>query len=152
NGCRGSREKHMRLATLDTASGPRAAVLAKDGYVDLHATDAQIPASVRQILEGGAAMLEAAGRAAKRPDAVRLEASKVRLGPPVVDPPKIVCLGLNYRDHAAESGSPIPREPILFSKYATALIGPERPIVLPPVSAEVDYEAELVIVVGKRGK
>jgi 2-keto-4-pentenoate hydratase/2-oxohepta-3-ene-1,7-dioic acid hydratase in catechol pathway len=71
---------------------------------------------------------------------------------PIVDPQKIVCLGLNYRDHAAESGMAIPEEPILFSKYASALIGPDAPIVLPKVSNEVDYEAELVIVVGKPGR
>ena len=64
---------------------------------------------------------------------------------------KIICLGLNYADHAQESGAPIPREPVLFSKYASALIGHEAPIVLPSCSNEVDYEAELVIVIGQRG-
>jgi len=59
---------------------------------------------------------------------------------------------LNYRDHAAESGSPIPKEPILFSKYATALIGDGAAIVLPPVSRKVDYEAELVVVIGRGGR
>jgi 2-keto-4-pentenoate hydratase/2-oxohepta-3-ene-1,7-dioic acid hydratase in catechol pathway len=76
----------------------------------------------------------------------------VKLLPPVPDPPKIVCIGLNYRDHAAESGAAIPKEPILFSKYATALVGHEDSIVLPAVSSEVDYESELVIVVGRRGR
>jgi 2-keto-4-pentenoate hydratase/2-oxohepta-3-ene-1,7-dioic acid hydratase in catechol pathway len=71
---------------------------------------------------------------------------------PVPDPRKIVCLGLNYSDHAAETGKPVPTEPVLFSKYATALIGHGDTIVLPPVSHQVDYEAELVIVVGKRGR
>jgi 2-keto-4-pentenoate hydratase/2-oxohepta-3-ene-1,7-dioic acid hydratase in catechol pathway len=59
---------------------------------------------------------------------------------------------LNYKDHAAESGAPIPKDPVLFSKYATALIGHGQPIMLPKVSQEVDYEAELVIVVGKKGR
>jgi 2-keto-4-pentenoate hydratase/2-oxohepta-3-ene-1,7-dioic acid hydratase in catechol pathway len=76
----------------------------------------------------------------------------VKLLPPVPDPPKIVCLGLNYRDHAAETGAKIPAEPVLFSKFATALLGPGRPIVLPAVSKKVDYEAELVLVVGKGGR
>jgi 2-keto-4-pentenoate hydratase/2-oxohepta-3-ene-1,7-dioic acid hydratase in catechol pathway len=76
----------------------------------------------------------------------------VKLLAPIPDPPKIVCLGLNYRDHAIESGAPIPKDPVLFSKYATALIGHGEAIVLPPVSNEVDFEAELVIVVGKRGR
>jgi 2-keto-4-pentenoate hydratase/2-oxohepta-3-ene-1,7-dioic acid hydratase in catechol pathway len=61
-------------------------------------------------------------------------------------------LGLNYADHAKEGGVPVPKDPVLFSKYATALIGHGDAIVLPPASKEVDYEAELVIVVGKRGR
>lgn len=142
----------MRLATIQTASGPRAAVLVGDRYVDLHATDASLPGSVRQLLEGGTELLRAADQAARRADAVTLPAAGVKLLAPVPDPHKIICLGLNYRDHAIESGSPIPKEPILFSKYATALTGHGEPIVLPPVSQEVDYEAELVIVVGKRGR
>lgn len=71
---------------------------------------------------------------------------------PVHDPHKIICLGLNYRDHATETAAAIPREPIVFSKYATALIGHDAAIVLPAVSQEVDYEAELVIVIGRKGK
>ncbi len=71
---------------------------------------------------------------------------------PVPDPRKIICIGLNYRDHAAESGVPVPTEPILFSKYPTALIGHGAPIVLPRVSQEVDYEAELVVVIGRKGR
>jgi 2-keto-4-pentenoate hydratase/2-oxohepta-3-ene-1,7-dioic acid hydratase in catechol pathway len=67
-------------------------------------------------------------------------------------PPKVICLGLNYRDHAAESGAPVPKEPILFAKYPTAVIGPDAPILLPATSAEVDYEAELVVVIGRGGR
>src|SRR5262249_38800632 len=118
----------------------------------LHATDASLPRSVRALLASGPEALRAAERAARRPGAVKYEAAGAKLLAPVHDPQKIVCLGLNYRDHAAESGSPIPREPILFSKYPTALTGDGEPIVLPAVSHEVDYEAELVIVVGRRGR
>jgi 2-keto-4-pentenoate hydratase/2-oxohepta-3-ene-1,7-dioic acid hydratase in catechol pathway len=142
----------MRLATVLTAAGPRA-VLVRDGeYVDVSASDPSLPASVRGLLEAGPEALRAAARLAERRQAVTLPAQAVRLLAPIPDPRKIVCLGLNYRDHAVESGAPLPREPILFSKYATALIGPEQPIVLPPVSQEVDYEAELVVVVGRRGR
>ena len=107
---------------------------------------------MRQILDGGPELLREVEQAAERADAIDYEAAKVKFLAPVHDPQKIVCVGLNYRDHAAESGSPIPREPILFSKYPTALIGHGEAIVLPAVSQEVDYEAELVIVVGKRGR
>jgi len=142
----------MRLATIQTAQGPRAALLRGDVYVDLHATDSALPRSVRQLLELGPAALKAAAQLARRENAVTYPTTGVKLLPPIPDPPKIVCLGLNYRDHAAESGASIPKEPVLFSKYATALIGPDDAIVLPPVSQEVDYEAELVVVVGKRGR
>jgi 2-keto-4-pentenoate hydratase/2-oxohepta-3-ene-1,7-dioic acid hydratase in catechol pathway len=142
----------MRLATIQTASGPRAAVLQGAALIDLHATDPTLPADVRTLLEQGPAALRLAAEAASRTAAVRHDSTRVKLLPPIPDPRKIVCIGLNYRDHAAESGAPIPREPILFSKYPTALVGHDEPIVLPPVSREVDYEAELVIVVGKRGR
>jgi 2-keto-4-pentenoate hydratase/2-oxohepta-3-ene-1,7-dioic acid hydratase in catechol pathway len=118
----------------------------------LHATDPAVPASVRQILAGGKEALQAAQEAARRGNAVKIEASQAKLMAPIPDPPKIVCLGLNYRDHAIEGGAPIPKDPVLFSKYATSLIGQGDSIVLPSVSQEVDYEAELVIVVGKRGR
>ena len=76
-------------------------------------------------------------------------AKQVVLLAPVV-PSKIVAVGLNYRDHAQEVNQPIPEEPILFIKPTTALIGPDDPIVYPPLSQRVDYEAELGIVIKKR--
>jgi acylpyruvate hydrolase len=76
----------------------------------------------------------------------------VRLRAPILNPRKIICLGLNYRDHAQETKADIPTDPILFSKYATAIIGPDDPILLPAVSKEVDYEAELAFIMGRRGR
>src|ERR1700736_4104882 len=142
----------MRFAPIQTWAGPRAALRQGDVYVDLHASDCNVPPSLRLILEGGARTMAAARQAAERPDAVTFPKNEVRFCAPIVDPRKIVCIGLNYRDHAAESGAQIPKEPILFSKYPTALIGHGDTILLPRVSQEVDYEAELVIVVGKRGR
>ncbi len=142
----------MRFATIQGRNGPRVAAYHDGGYVDLQAADADLPGSVRALLALGPDALKRAEQALTRPDAVRLDPSQVKLLPPVPDPQKIVCVGLNYRDHAAESGAPIPREPVLFSKYPTALIGAGDAIVIPRVSTKVDYEAELVIVVGKRGR
>jgi 2-keto-4-pentenoate hydratase/2-oxohepta-3-ene-1,7-dioic acid hydratase in catechol pathway len=68
----------------------------------------------------------------------------------VAEPPgKIICIGLNYADHAAEAGLPIPDEPICFAKWPTALIGDGEPIRLPSITSEVDYEAELAVVIGR---
>jgi 2-keto-4-pentenoate hydratase/2-oxohepta-3-ene-1,7-dioic acid hydratase in catechol pathway len=71
---------------------------------------------------------------------------------PIPFPGKVICIGLNYRDHAEESGQPIPTEPVCFGKFSSAVIGPDAPIVLPRVAHKVDYEAELVVIIGKRGK
>jgi 2-keto-4-pentenoate hydratase/2-oxohepta-3-ene-1,7-dioic acid hydratase in catechol pathway len=70
-------------------------------------------------------------------------------GLPIARPSKIICAGLNYRDHAKEQGLPLPERPLLFAKWPNALIGPGRPIVLPPLSSQVDYEAELAAVIGR---
>ena len=77
---------------------------------------------------------------------------EIRLLPPVPKPEKIICIGLNYADHAAESGSEIPNEPVVFNKFPTALRADGDKIELPPQSDSVDYEAELVVVIGKQAR
>src|SRR5262249_20316648 len=69
---------------------------------------------------------------------------------PVPRPGKLICIGLNYRDHAAESNMPIPERPVVFSKFATSVIAPGEPVKLPLGSTQVDYEAELAVVIGRR--
>ncbi len=145
----------MRWATIQTGGGPRVCAHWNGSYVELGSIDPGFPSSVREILALGK---EASRRAEELlhssavARAVQHQAEKANFLAPVPDPPKIVCLGLNYRDHAAESGMPIPEEPVLFSKYATTLIGQGGEIVLPHESSEVDFEAELVFVIGKAGK
>lgn len=80
--------------------------------------------------------------------APRVDAS-VRLGPPVCRPSKIVCIGLNFRDHAAETGADIPTEPVIFFKASSALCGPDDPLVIPRGATKVDWEVELAFVVGR---
>lgn len=71
---------------------------------------------------------------------------------PVSRPGKLICIGLNYRDHAAESNMPIPERPVVFSKFSTAVIGPGEAVIVPATSEQVDYEAELAVVIGRRAK
>jgi 2-keto-4-pentenoate hydratase/2-oxohepta-3-ene-1,7-dioic acid hydratase in catechol pathway len=142
----------MRLATLLIQGQPRPVAVVGDTFVDLLAIDPSLPAGVRALLEAGPDALAAAKRAAASPQARRIPLNQGSFLAPVPDPKKIVCLGLNYSDHAKETGAAIPKDPVLFSKYATALTGHNCPIELPSVSQEVDFEAELVIVVGKRGR
>lgn len=78
--------------------------------------------------------------------------NQVTLGPPVPDPEKIVCVGLNYLDHAAEAGAEAPVVPTIFAKFRNSLVGPTSPIVLPSVSTLIDYEGELAVVMGARCK
>jgi len=81
--------------------------------------------------------------------APRVPAS-VRLGPPIQRPSKIVCIGLNYRDHAAETKAEPPKEPVLFFKSTTSLVGPNDSLMMPKNSGKVDWEVELAVIVGKR--
>jgi 2-keto-4-pentenoate hydratase/2-oxohepta-3-ene-1,7-dioic acid hydratase in catechol pathway len=71
---------------------------------------------------------------------------------PITNPNKIICVGLNYRDHALESNEALPSEPVIFTKFRTSLTGPDSPIRLPRLSNQVDYEAELAFVIGKSGE
>jgi 2-keto-4-pentenoate hydratase/2-oxohepta-3-ene-1,7-dioic acid hydratase in catechol pathway len=71
---------------------------------------------------------------------------------PIERPGKIVCVGLNYRDHAEEQGAELPEEPLLFAKWPSSLIGPGEPIVIPPLVTKADYEAELGVIIGERVK
>jgi acylpyruvate hydrolase len=140
----------MRLVTYDAAAGvgPEAGILLGEQIVPASSVDA--PArSVRGLL----ATLDAAGLAelgSRAQEAGRgIALADVRLLAPVPDPQKIICLGLNYRDHAAESGQEIPTAPMWFAKFANSLIGSGEDIVLPAAHPEfVDYEAELAVVIG----
>ena len=75
----------------------------------------------------------------------------VRLGPPIARPSKIVCIGLNFRDHAQESKMEIPKEPVIFFKATTSLVGPNDDLLMPKDGQKVDWEVELAVVIGKRG-
>jgi 2-keto-4-pentenoate hydratase/2-oxohepta-3-ene-1,7-dioic acid hydratase in catechol pathway len=104
---------------------------------------------IRQIHE---AVVKNAARVETLPRGSVLPRGDVTIGPPIPRPGKIICIGLNYRDHAAESNMPVPSSPVTFSKYVTSVTGPDRPIVLPRSSQQVDYEAEMAIVIGRRAK
>jgi 2-keto-4-pentenoate hydratase/2-oxohepta-3-ene-1,7-dioic acid hydratase in catechol pathway len=95
-------------------------------------------------------LLRGSNESEKRKAIINLK--DVRILAPIASPPKIICLGLNYRDHAAEQNASLPEEPIIFMKPHTAIVGPEEPIVKPVFVNELDYEAELAVVIGEKGK
>jgi 2-keto-4-pentenoate hydratase/2-oxohepta-3-ene-1,7-dioic acid hydratase in catechol pathway len=141
----------MKLATLLTERGPRVVGRSLDGrYVDLCEVDVKLPMTMRAILEASEGLAAAAHALAAGMDKGPFVTG--RLMAPVGDPGKVLCIGLNYRDHAIETKSPIPSEPVVFNKFPQAVVGPDDPVILPNVAHEVDYEAELVVIIGKKGK
>lgn len=74
----------------------------------------------------------------------------VRLGPPLCRPSKLICVGLNYAQHAMESGMELPKEPVLFFKATSAIVGPNDDVIIPPNSVKTDWEVELAVVIGKK--
>jgi 2-keto-4-pentenoate hydratase/2-oxohepta-3-ene-1,7-dioic acid hydratase in catechol pathway len=135
----------MRIVTYRSARGARAGLLRNGAMVDIWSALGGRGSSVRDLLESGRL-----AEAAEIPDArvVRLEA--VALLPPVPDPQKIICIGLNYRAHAAEAGIEPPRTPTFFAKFANALAPPGATVRLPEASDKVDFEAEVALVIGRR--
>ncbi|CAN9513047.1 unnamed protein product [Ophioblennius macclurei] len=119
--------------------------------VDLKAFDSSAPSTMKELLELGDKGLECARRALASGRCV-LDRADIHLLPPVLAPEKVVCVGMNYRDHCLEQNAPIPKEPIIFSKFPSAITGPYDDICLPSESHEVDWEVELAFVIGRRGK
>ena len=140
----------MRLLTFDHRGALRAGVRSGDTIVDVSRVDPDIPPDLVSLLEAGPAALAAAREAAERGDGIN--ANAVRVAAPIQNPEKIFCIGLNYADHAAESNMPIPSEPVVFSKFSSTIIGPGDAIRLPSVTRSIDYEVELVVVIGTAGK
>lgn len=140
----------MKLVTYASMTGPRAAAAREGAYVDLNQADPSLPSSLKGILELGEAGLRQAALAAANGQPI--ESRDVKLLAPIPDPQKILCIGLNYADHARESGMTPPPEPVVFSKLATTVLPPGDAIVLPEASQAVDYEAELVVIIGRAGR
>lgn len=114
------------------------------------ADQALYPGSLDRLVQQGPAALQAA--ATVLGDLPAVDLAGVELLPPLRQPGKIVCIGLNYVDHSKESGFEPPSYPAVFSRYASSLIGHGAPLVRPRVSHQLDYEGELVVVIGQRGR
>ena len=137
----------MRILTYRQGGADRAGVRVGDGILDAGGLLGEDPTSVRELLEGD--RLGALGEAAERGGAAPVPA-EVEARPPVPDPGKIVCIGLNYRTHAEEAGVEPPRVPTFFAKFPNALAAAGAEVPLPAASDKVDYEAEVAFVVGRR--
>lgn len=140
----------MRFVTIHRNHYAEAALLAEDQVIGLRA--AGFP-DMLSVIAGGADSLDRVRRWADNPPGGDvLDATAGRMLAPIPRPPKFICIGLNYRDHAEESKLPIPEVPTVFAKFPTAVTGHGHPIVLPRNSTKPDYEAEFAIVIGRRGR
>ena len=132
---------------------------------ELAVADLRVPPDMIGLLRGGDTSLKAAQQALAfvrrqlevngntlNQQGIVYALERISLLHPVLHPSKVICLGLNYRDHAAEQGMAIPEYPVLFHKVAGSLIGHNQPIVIPRISNKIDYEGELAIIIGRRGK
>lgn len=140
----------MRLATFEHHGHTHAGLVSNETIVSLKTAGF---ADVLSVIQGGAAAMAAiksfTGHA---PGSATFPLSSVKLRAPLPRPPKILCMGLNYRDHAAEAKLDIPKYPVLFAKYSNTVIGAGENIVLPKVSTKPDYEGEFGFVIGKGGR
>ncbi len=147
----------MRLVTFvhnnEVRIGALRVISGRESVVDLNRADAALPVDMIQLLNGGRDALARARAAVDAPPAAAvLDRAAVTLKAPIPRPGKIMCIGLNYRDHAAESKQAVPEYPTLFAKYANTVTDPGGPIVIPKATAQVDYECELGVVIGRRAK
>jgi 2,4-diketo-3-deoxy-L-fuconate hydrolase len=130
----------LKLVTYLTGGGaPRV------GYID---NDEVRPLGGGSLLE----YIEHARSADRQPGGEAVALEEADLHAPIARPGKIVAIGLNYEDHAAETGAEIPEKPVVFAKYPNTIIGPGEPIRIPPIAEQIDYEAELAVVIGRRAR
>ncbi|GAA1764437.1 fumarylacetoacetate hydrolase family protein [Luedemannella helvata] len=134
----------MRLVRLGDAGAERPAVLAEDGRLfDLGGITRDVDGAF--LAGGGLARAAAALAAGELPE---LDGRGLRVGAPIARPGKVVCIGLNYADHAAESGAATPAEPVVFMKAPNTVVGPDDVVLVPRASTRTDYEVELAVVIG----
>ena len=139
----------MKLCTFERGGTLRAGVVQDDAVVDLSVAAPDLPRDAVALLAAGPSALERAKTAAASARD-RLPLASLWLRPPILRPPKFLGIGLNYADHAAESGQKPPAFPIVFNKQSTCVTGPRDPVHMPRVSSALDYEGELGFVVGRR--
>lgn len=143
----------MRFASYSPkgGTGHGLAVATKDGsYRGLLAEDPRFPGDLQTLVAAGPAALAKA--AATLAEGAPVELSEVTLLPPLARPGKVICVGLNYVDHSAEAGFKLPDYPTLFARFPSGFVGHGQPIVRPRISDQLDYEGEMVAVIGRGGR
>ena len=138
----------MRLATFQTAQGPSYGIVTGKGIVDLKRYIGNRFADLKALI-GGNAFAEAAKHASAAPD---YKESDVTWLPVIPNPDKIICVGLNYQDHLVETGRDNTEQPAIFLRVAESQVGHKQPIIRPRESKNLDYEAEIAVIIGRSGR
>ena len=137
----------MKLIRFGQAGSERPGLLLNDGRrIDA----AGFGSDYDEAFFGGDGLARLAEWAAANAATAPTVGADIRLGPPLTRPSKLICIGLNYRGHAAETGAVVPKEPIVFMKATSAIVGPNDDVVIPRGSAKTDWEVELAVVIGKK--
>ena len=149
----------MKLLNYRVGDGLRVGISTRSGVIDVAsagvALDVSFPLTMEEIIAGGDVLLDQLDDLAQQ-GALEVNASwllresDLAIGPVLTNPGKIICVGLNYRKHAEETGAPIPEYPVLFSKFNNTIAGPNDAVPLGPNAVKYDYEVELAFVIGKR--
>jgi 2-keto-4-pentenoate hydratase/2-oxohepta-3-ene-1,7-dioic acid hydratase in catechol pathway len=143
----------MRIVGFEAGGSPRLGIIENDTVIDLQVVDSRMPADLGEWLRANDGDLAPLADLARRASAsARRPLSQIRFGMPVARPGKILCLGLNYLEHAKEGGHARPQFPSVFLRCLTSLVPHQSQILRPSVSETLDYEAELVAIIGRRAK
>ncbi len=143
----------MRFVTFSKGGKPVVGVRQGDTIVDLSVAAPRLPKTLAEILAGGRVAMAGIRVALNKPrKGSALKARSAKLLPPIPNPGKIICVGLNYRDHAAETGNPLPTYPVIFTRFNNTLTPHDGKMPVPKASAMLDYEAELAVIIGKKGR
>ncbi|KAK3095402.1 hypothetical protein FSP39_014214 [Pinctada imbricata] len=144
----------MRFLQFEADGKRRVGIeLPGDGViVDLSTADPGLPTDMRSFIEGGQEMIDAAAKAMNSGKGIIKPSSSVKVVAPIYNPDKVLCIGMNYKDHCEEQNAPVPVEPVIFNKFPSCIIGPTDDLQYPAETTQLDWEVELTIVIGKNAK
>ena len=140
----------MKLIRYGNPGRERPGVILRDGADGTYIDASDFGLDYDEAFFGGDGLAKLAKWIDERGASARRLTLPVRLGPCIARPSKLICIGLNYRDHAAESGAELPKEPVVFFKATSAIVGPNDDLVIPRTSTKTDWEVELAVVIGKK--
>ena len=142
----------MRIAAIKNHGKATLAVRRNGELIDLGIAAPKLPRDLGALVAGGQSAMNAVKNAANKAKGRAVVKGKVQYLPPFPKPNKIICVGLNYADHATESNMQKPSYPVLFLRVATTLVAHNQPLIRPKLSGDFDYEGEMVVVIAKKGR